>query len=67
MQMLPVLLALDEDGDGEISNDEIEKAEEVLVKLDKNGDGKLTGGRTTAKPGPKRPGVRWWSSGSPAS
>ena len=43
MQMLPVLLALDEDGDGEISNDEIEKAEEVLVKLDKNGDGKLTG------------------------
>ena len=43
MQILPVLLALDEDGDGEISNDEIEKAEEVLVKLDKNGDGKLTG------------------------
>ena len=43
MRMLPVLLALDEDGDGEISNDEIEKAEEVLVKLDKNGDGKLTG------------------------
>ena len=43
MQMLPVLLALDKDGDGEISNDEIEKAEEGLVKLDKNGDGKLTG------------------------
>ena len=43
MQMLPVLLALDENGDGEISNGEIEKAEEALAKLDKNGDGKLTG------------------------
>jgi hypothetical protein len=43
MRALPVLVALDADGDGELSTDEIEKAEAALAKLDKNGDGKLSG------------------------
>ncbi len=43
MRALPVLVALDENGDGEISSDEIEKAEAALAKLDKNSDGKLSG------------------------
>ena len=43
MRALPVLVALDENGDGEISSDEIEKAESALAKLDKNSDGKLSG------------------------
>jgi hypothetical protein len=43
MQALPVVVALDANGDGEISTEEIEKAEEALAKLDKNGDGKLSG------------------------
>ena len=43
MRALPVLVALDADGDGELSTDEIEKAEEALAKLDKNADGKLSG------------------------
>ena len=43
MRALPVLVALDENGDSEISADEIEKAEAALAKLDKNSDGKLSG------------------------
>ncbi|MBT5619560.1 MAG: hypothetical protein HOJ65_02220, partial [Verrucomicrobia bacterium] len=43
MQALPVVVALDANGDGEISTEEIEKAEEALAKVDKNGDGKLSG------------------------
>ena len=39
----PLLEALDANGDGEISADEIEKAAAAVAKLDKNGDGKLTG------------------------
>ena len=42
-EALPVVVALDANGDGELSTDEIEKAEEALAKLDKNGDGKLSG------------------------
>jgi len=42
-QRLPVIVALDENKDGEISSDEIEKAEAALAKLDKDGDGKLSG------------------------
>ena len=42
MRALPVLNALDENGDGEISASEIEKAEAALAVLDKNGDGKLS-------------------------
>ena len=43
MQALPVVVALDANGDGEISTEEIERAEEALAKVDKNGDGKLSG------------------------
>lgn len=38
----PILEALDTNGDGELSTDEISKAPEALKKLDKNSDGKLT-------------------------
>ncbi len=55
----PLITALDANGDGIISADEIANASAALKKLDKNGDGQLTpdeymGGR----PGPrgKRPG-----------
>ena len=41
LQRLPVIIALDEDKDGEISAEEIKKAEAALAKLDKDGDGKL--------------------------
>lgn len=39
----PIVAALDEDGDGEISADEIAGAAESLKKLDKNNDGKISG------------------------
>lgn len=42
MPPLPVLRALDADGDGEISKAEIEGASKALAALDKNGDGKLS-------------------------
>ena len=42
MVALPVLKALDADGDGEISKSEIEGAAKALSALDKNGDGKLS-------------------------
>ncbi len=42
MRMLPVMTALDADGDGVISAEEINNAPVALRKLDKNGDGKLT-------------------------
>lgn len=42
MVALPVLKALDADGDGEISKAEIEGASKALAALDKNGDGKLS-------------------------
>ena len=42
MRMMPVMAALDADGDGVISADEINNASVALRKLDKNGDGKLT-------------------------
>jgi Ca2+-binding EF-hand superfamily protein len=42
MVTLPVLRALDADGDGEISKAEIEGAAKALAALDKNGDGKLS-------------------------
>lgn len=38
----PIIAALDLDGDGIISADEIDKAPESLKKLDKNSDGQLT-------------------------
>jgi hypothetical protein len=42
MMLPPINTALDANGDGVISADEIAKAAESLKKLDKNGDGKLT-------------------------
>ena len=42
MRMFPVMSALDSDGDGEISPEEIKGAVAALKKLDKNKDGKLT-------------------------
>lgn len=39
---MPLMTALDANGDGAISADEIAKASEALKKLDKNNDGKLT-------------------------
>lgn len=66
MAALPVLRALDADGDGEISKSEIEGAAKALAALDKNGDGKLsrdeilpsfTGTGIPGRPGPEgRPG-----------
>lgn len=40
--MPPIITALDTNGDGVISADEIANASASLMKLDKNGDGKLT-------------------------
>jgi hypothetical protein len=51
----PIIAALDTDGDGVISADEIEKAAASLRKLDKNGDGQLTPDEYRPKP-PKRDG-----------
>jgi hypothetical protein len=42
MRMFPVMTALDSDGNGEISPEEIKGAVAALKKLDKNKDGKLT-------------------------
>ena len=52
----PVVRALDLNGDGVISTEELAKATESLKTLDKNGDGKLSadeyrpGGRPNAAP-----------------
>jgi Ca2+-binding EF-hand superfamily protein len=42
MRRMPVMAALDADGNGEISSAEIDNASAALRKLDKNSDGKLT-------------------------
>ena len=42
LRMFPVMTALDSDGNGEISSEEIKGAVVALKKLDKNKDGKLT-------------------------
>ena len=69
MRALPVIVALDENKDGEISSDEIEKAEAALAKLDKNGDGKLSGDevRPSRDGGQRerRPGGQARNSGKP--
>ncbi len=59
---LPVMMALDANGDGDLSAEEIASAPQTLSKLDKNGDGKL--GREEILPqfgdrrGPGGPGER---------
>jgi Ca2+-binding EF-hand superfamily protein len=42
LRMLPLMRALDTDGNGELSVSEIENASKSIVKLDKNGDGKVS-------------------------
>lgn len=42
LQRMPLITALDADGDGEISEKEIEGATKALKALDKNGDDKIT-------------------------
>ena len=39
MKLLPLMTALDSDGNGELSTTEIENASKAILKLDKNGDG----------------------------
>ena len=62
----PALLAVDINGDGELSADELDDARRSLLTLDKNGDGNLTsdelvpeepaGGGRSPRGGPGRPG-----------
>ena len=60
-QQFPVHAALDADGDGRLSPEELAKAPELLATLDSNGDGKLSGselrprdgGNDTFVPAPK--------------
>ena len=43
MQALPVMAALDADGDGVLSEEEIANASKALAAVDKNGDGRIDG------------------------
>ena len=56
MRMAPVMRALDEDGDSEISAGELAKASEALRALDEDNDGKLTGREWLPPPPPGGPG-----------
>lgn len=40
-RMLPIMVALDQDGDGELFDDEVSEASRYLLVLDKNADGKI--------------------------
>ena len=57
----PLISALDADGNGELSAEEIEAASKALLKLDRNGDGKLgpgelfPSGPVDGRPGGDRP------------
>lgn len=61
---LPIVEALDADGNGNLSPDEIDNATQALLTLDKNSDGRLTrdeflprmGGRWGGRAGVDRPG-----------
>jgi Ca2+-binding EF-hand superfamily protein len=54
IRMDPVLAAVDTDGDGIISAEEIKNSANALRKLDKDGDGKLTREEVTPVAGPGR-------------
>ena len=51
----PILSAIDTNGDGILSADEIKQAAKSLAKLDKDGDGKLTREEVAPAGGPGRP------------
>lgn len=52
MRRIPVLAALDVNGDGKLSADELAAATDALRKLDANGDGDLSGNEM--RPNPRR-------------
>lgn len=52
----PALEAIDLDGDGELSTEEIDSAAKSLLTLDKNGDGNLTKEELAPPPPPPREG-----------
>lgn len=52
----PLGLALDTNGDGELSAEEIAQASAALKKLDRDGDGKLSRAELRAGPGRRGPG-----------
>ena len=54
IRMDPVLAAIDTDGDGIISADEIRNSPKALRTLDKDGDGKLTREEVIPAAGPAR-------------
>ena len=56
MRMMPIIVALDTDRNGEISEDEINNAAKALRTLDKNEDGKLTPDELRPNFGPGGPG-----------
>ena len=64
--MPPIIKALDANGDGEISAEEIANASKALLTLDKNGDGKLSGDeiRPPKPDGGRPPGGREGDRGS---
>jgi Ca2+-binding EF-hand superfamily protein len=55
-KMLPIMMALDSDGDGALSASEIEHASKALLKLDKDGDGLLSADELRPDPS-KMPGL----------
>ena len=56
MKRIPVLAALDKDGDGTISETELTGAPKSLRKLDRNGDGDISVDEIRPTPGGPSPG-----------
>lgn len=50
IRRVPVLSALDQNEDGILSADEIEKAPDLLRQVDRNGDGQITASETAPRP-----------------